>query len=179
MAENATLARPYANAAFDLAKSHRSLPRWSRMLGLLGAAVQTAEVRALIGTPSLGDEVKAHRLIDLVRDELDDRGRRFVQVLAENKRLELLPEIAAQYEARKAEAERVLDVEIVAAAKPSDDQIEAYRQGLAARFEQQVSVTVSVDPSLLGGAVLRAGDTVIDGSVRGRLARLADGLRRG
>lgn len=179
MAENATLARPYANAAFDLAKANRSLPRWSRMLGLLGAAVQTAEVRELIGMPSLGNEVKAHRLIDLAGDELDDRGRRFVHVLAENKRLELLPEIAAQYELRKAEAERVREVEIVAAAQPTDTQIEAYKEGLAKRFEQQVSVTVRIDPSLLGGAVLRAGDTVIDGSVRGRLARLADGLRRG
>lgn len=178
MAENATLARPYAKAAFDLAKSNRSLPRWSRMLALLGAAVQTPEVYQLVATPSLGNEVKAHRLIDLVGEELDDRGRRFVHVLAENKRLELLPEIAAQYELRKAEAERVRDVEIVAAAQPTDSQIEAYRQGLAARFQQEVSVTVSVDPDLLGGAVLRAGDTVIDGSVRGRLARLADGLRR-
>ena len=176
MAETATLARPYASAAFDLAKSRDRLPQWSRMLGLLAATVETAEAQALIGVPQLPGEVKAHKLIDLLRDELDDGGRRFVHVLAENKRLELLPQIAAQYEVRKAEAEKVLDVEVVAAVELTDAQRDAYATALAARFGQEVDVTVSVDPKLIGGAVVRAGDTVVDGSVRARLARLAGAL---
>ena len=178
MAELATLARPYANAAFDLAKAGRRLPQWSRMLGVLATAAETSEVEALIGAPSLRSEVKAHRLINLLGDELDDRGRRFVHVLAANKRLELLPEIAAQFEVRKAEAELVLDVEIVSAVGLSAAQKDAYAQALKRRFDQDVQVTERVDSQLVGGAVVRAGDTVIDGSVRGRLSRLVDALQR-
>ena len=113
-----------------------------------------------------------------VRDALDDRGRRFVYVLADNKRLDLLPEIAAQFETRKAEAERVLDVEITAAVTLSEAQVNVYTEALRRRFGQQVHVTAGVDAALVGGAVIRAGDTVIDGSVRGRLARLMDALTR-
>lgn len=178
MAEIATLARPYANAAFDLAKAADRLPQWSRMLGVLAVAAKTSEVQALIRLPSLNSEVKAHQLVDLVRDQLDDHGRRFVQVLAANNRLELLPEIAVQFDVRKAEAERVLDVEIVAAVELSSEQEDAYVQALQKRFDQQVQVAVTVDPQLVGGALVRAGDTVIDASVRGRLTRFAAALQR-
>lgn len=178
MAELATLARPYAKAAFDLARSADRLERWSRMLALLSAAAQTAEAKALIGTPTLPGEAKAHRLIGIVRDDLDDGGRRFVLVLADNKRLELLPEIAEQFEARKAQAEQILDVEIAAAVGLSETQMNDYAEALERRFSQQVNVSVTVDPSLVGGAVIRAGDTVIDGSVRFRLTRLVEALQR-
>ncbi len=178
MAEIATLARPYANAAFDIAKSNDRLAKWSRMLNLLAATAATDEARALIGSPTLPDEAKAHRLNDVLRDELDADGRSFVLVLGANKRLGLMPEIAAQFEALKAAAEKVLDVEIAAAVALSAAQRETYAEALAKRFEQEVSVTATVDESLLGGAVIRAGDTVIDGSVRGRLTRLIDALQR-
>lgn len=179
MAEIATLARPYANAAFDIAKAANALASWSRMLRLLAAAAATNEVQALIAEPALAGEVKAYKLIGLLADELDERGRRFVHVLAENKRLELLGQIAEQYEARKADAERVLDVEVTAAVELTDVQRRAYADALAARFEQEVEVAVVVDPKLIGGAVVRAGDTVIDGSVRGRLGRLVDAMQHG
>ena len=179
MAETATLARPYANAAFDLAKAADRLPHWSRMLGLLAGAADNEDVQALFAAPELASEVKAHRLIGLLSQELDDRGRRFVHVLAENKRLDLLPEIAAQYEVRKAAAEQVLEVEVTAAVELTDALREAYAEALAARFERNVNVAVTVDPALLGGAVVRAGDTVIDGSVRGRLGRLVHALQHG
>lgn len=178
MAENATLARPYANAAFALAEGQRRLPEWSQALGQLAAAVRTSEVSALIGAPALSSEVKAHRLAEVVGDALDDRGRRFVRVLADNGRLGLLPEIAAHFDARKAEAERVLDVEITAAVALSAEQRQAFAAGLRKRFNQDVQVAATVDASLLGGAVIRAGDTVVDGSVRGRLRRLVVALQR-
>ena len=139
MAEIATLARPYANAVFELARSNDRLDKWSRMLGLLSATVQTREAQALIGSPALPSTAKAHRLTDVVRDELDAGGRRFVLVLADNKRLELLPEIAAQFEERKAEAEQVLDVEITAAVALSEAQVQDYVQALERRFNQQVN----------------------------------------
>lgn len=176
MAEIATLARPYANAVFHLAKEQRCLDQWSRLLAVVAAVAQTDEAQALIGTPTLTDAVKARRLIEVVEDHMDDRGRRFVQVLADNKRLGLLPEIAAQFEARKAEAEKVVDVEIITAVALADEQVDAYSKALERRFEQEVHVNVAVDPALVGGAVIRAGDTVIDGSLRGRLTRLNEAL---
>ncbi|MDE0053428.1 MAG: F0F1 ATP synthase subunit delta [Gammaproteobacteria bacterium] len=178
MAETATLARPYANAVFDLARSTGRMTEWSPMLGLLARAVKTDEVRALVALPSLAPAVKAHRLIELVREEVDDRCRRFVNVLADNHRLELLPEIAAQFEALKAEAEKTLDVEITSAVELTDRQVDAYATALRGRFEQEVDVKVEIDRGLVGGAVIRAGDTVIDGSVRGRLTRLVESLQR-
>ncbi|MDE0423080.1 MAG: F0F1 ATP synthase subunit delta [Gammaproteobacteria bacterium] len=178
MAEIATLARPYANAVFDLARSAGRMTQWSPMLGLLARAVETDEVKDLVALPSLAPAVKARRLVELVREEIDDHCRRFVNVLADNHRLELLPEIAAQFEALKAEAEKTLDVEITAAVGLTDRQVDAYSTALRERFDQEVSVKVEVDPGLVGGAVVRAGDTVIDGSVRGRLTRLIESLQR-
>lgn len=178
MAEIATLARPYANAVFDLARSAGRLTEWSPMLALLARAVETDQVRELVATPSLAPAVKAHQLIDVVREDIDDRCRRFVNVLADNHRLELLPEIAAQFEALKAEAEKTLDVEITAAVELTGQQVDSYTQALRQRFDQDVNVSVDIDPGLVGGAIVRAGDTVIDGSVRGRLTRLVESLQR-
>ena len=172
------MARPYANAVFDLARSADRLAQWSAMLGLLARTIGTDEVRELIAAPSLNPAAKAHQLIDVVREEIDDRCRRFVHVLADNQRLGLLPEIAAQFEALKAEAEKTLDVEVTAAVELTDVQVDAYTQALRRRFDQDVNVSVEVDPGLIGGAVIRAGDTVIDGSVRGRLTRLVESLQR-
>ena len=178
MAEVATLARPYANAVFDIARSAGRLTQWAPMLGLLARAVETDQVRELIAAPSLAPAVKAHHLIDVVREDIDDRCRRFVHVLADNHRLELLPEIATQFEALKAEAEKSLDVEITTAVELSDQLLDTYTQALRQRFDQDVNVSVDIDPGLVGGAVIRAGDTVIDGSVRGRLTRLIESLQR-
>ncbi|MCE2461776.1 MAG: F0F1 ATP synthase subunit delta [Pseudomonadales bacterium] len=178
MAEIATLARPYANAVFDLARSAGRLTEWAPMLGLLARAVETDQVKELIAAPSFAPAVKAHRLIDVVREDIDDRCRRFVQVLADNHRLDLLPEIAAQYEALKAEAEQTLDVDITSAVPLTEAQVVSYTEALRRRFDQEVNVNVEVDRGLVGGAVVRAGDTVIDGSVRGRLTRLVESLQR-
>ena len=178
MAELATLARPYANAVFDLATERDGLERWSRMLGLAAAASREPAVQALIESPAISDERKAHTLIDLVREELDDAGRRFLHTLAENKRLPLLSEIGEQFEALKAEAERVLEVEIASAVSLSEDELKQFTDALARRFEREIQVSTVVDANLLGGAVVRAGDTVVDGSVRGKLDKLAESLAR-
>lgn len=178
MAETATLARPYANAVFDLARSEGRLTEWSPMLALLARVVETDRIKKLVAAPSLTPAVKAFQLIDVVRDEIDAGGRRFVNVLADNHRLALLPEIAAQFEALKAEAEKTLDVKITAAVELTGRQVDTYTQALRQRFEQEVNISVDIDPGLVGGAVIRAGDTVIDGSVRGRLTRLVESLQR-
>ena len=178
MAELATLARPYANAVFDIAKSAGALDGWSRMLGCLGAVAADAGVRQLLEAPEMPDEQKAFRLADICGDELDDRARKMIQVLARNKRLGLIGEIRDQFEELKAQNEKVLEVEVVSARPLSAEQEESIRASLANRYQREVTMSSRVDEQLLGGAVIRAGDTVIDGSVRGKLDKLAETLQR-
>jgi len=117
-------------------------------------------------------------LSGLCADALDDRGRALVDLLARNKRLALIGEINVQFEELKAQEERVLDVEVVSAFPLTDAQSALLRDALARRYAREVNMTSRVDPGLVGGAVIRAGDTVVDGSLRGRLARLAETLQR-
>ncbi len=178
MAELATLARPYANAAFDIAKGDGELDRWSRMLALLGAAAENETVRVLLAKPDVEEAQKAQRLSDICGPELNDRGRRFVQVLAGNKRLTLLPAIRTQFEALRAEEQATLDVTVTSAYPLSEQELERLKGALSRRFERDVSMVSDVDGSLIGGAIIRAGDTVIDGSLKGRLNKLAETIQR-
>ncbi len=178
MAELATLARPYANAVYDLAKSDNALDQWSRMLAFLAAAADVERMQLVLESPDLPAEVKARRLIDVCGEELNDRAKNLVRVLAANKRLNAISEVRDQFEIRKAEDERVLDVEVITACQLSAEQSDKLRQALARRFEREVNLSGRVDASVIGGAVIRAGDTVIDASLRGRLDKLAETLQR-
>jgi F-type H+-transporting ATPase subunit delta len=178
MAERATLARPYANAVFDLAQEAGELDLWSRQLAFLAIATTDITVSALIDTPSVSDEQKAFRLQELVRDVSTSLVANFIQVLAENKRLPLLPEISKQFEALKAEAEKVLDVEITSTVVLTDEELSSFTRALEQRFDRNINVSTAIDETLIGGAVIRAGDTVVDGSVRGKLGKLAEALSR-
>jgi F-type H+-transporting ATPase subunit delta len=178
MAELATLARPYANALFDVAKSERALEQWSRMLAYLAAAAQADKVRQMIESPELAADVKAQRLIDLCGEELSTRAKNMVRLLAANKRLGIIGEIRQQFEVRKAEEEKILEVEVVSAYELSPEQSNKLRDALQRKFDREVNLTGRVDPHVLGGAIIRAGDTVIDGSIRGRLDKLAETLQR-
>ena len=178
MAELATLARPYASAVFAVAKSEGDLDRWSRMLTLLAAAAADEKIRWLLSTPETDEMTKAYRVIDVCGDELNDRAKRFVQVLAGNKRLPLLSEIAVQFEALRAEEQATLDVEITSAFPLSDAELGRMKAALTRRFEKDINMESTVDRALIGGAVIRAGDTVIDGSVKGKLAKLAEVVQR-
>ena len=174
MAELATLARPYANAAFDVAKAAARLEEWSRGLSLLALANADSTVQTIMASPMTTAPEKAHKLIELFRDELSDPIQQFVHVLAENKRLPLLGEIATQFEVRRAEEARTLDVEVTTAVPLSESERERFQEILGRRFEQQINLTTAVDEALIGGAHIRAGDTVIDGSLQGRLAKLGE-----
>ena len=178
MAELATLARPYASAAFRIAKSDSELDVWSRMLTLLAGASKEPVVKRLLASPDMEDGAKATKLAELFRGDLSDRGRRFLGVLAENKRLDLLPEISTQFEARRAEEEQTLDVEVISAFPLSDEQAAKLKGALERKYGRDVNLTSSVDQGLVGGAIIRAGDNVIDGSVQGRLAKLKESLGR-
>ena len=176
MAELAPLARPYANAAFGLAKQENTLDQWSRMLRTITAATEHDRVRSFLHSPDLAAVAKAFQLAEVCGDELDDRGKKFLQVLADHDRLPLVHEILAQFEELRADEERSLEVEVISAYQMSDSQSEALRTSLHKKFDKEISIESRVDQSLIGGAIIRAGDTVIDGSVRGKLTKLAETL---
>jgi len=174
MAERITTARPYAKAVFALARKDNTLAATS--VGLQRAATVAADpgVRPLLGSP----HVTSAQLADLVNGiaGLDENGRNFVSLLAQNRRLGFLPEIAALFEQMKSEVENAVDVDVVAATQLTPDQESRYAAALQKKLGRQVRLHTRVDGSLLGGAVLKAGDLVIDGSLRGRLERLATEL---
>ena len=176
MAQLTTLARPYAKAAFGTAESSGQLGAWSKGLGLLAAVAQAPRVAAFLADPSRNTGTQAQTVIDLCGSELDGKVQNFVLVLAANKRLGLLPQIVELFEQLKAERERTVDVDVVSAF-PMDTAAEQQLIAvLKQKLQREVKVTASVDSSLIGGVVVRAGDTVIDNSVRGRLKKLAEAM---
>ena len=179
MAENLTLARPYAKAAFELAQGKGALEAWSKALKLLASLAGDASVEAMLGSPKATPALRAAILTELCAkagQALDPLQGNFVKLLAENRRLPLLPEIAAGYEALRAEAESVLEVEL-RAARPVDAAEQArIGDALKAKLKRRITLKYVEDKSLIGGAVIQAGDLVIDGSVRGKLGRLAAAL---
>jgi F-type H+-transporting ATPase subunit delta len=178
MAELATIARPYANAVFELAKRDDTLEQWSRMLNVLDATAAHETVALLLDSPDLPASAKAFRLAEICGDELDDRGKKFLESLAEHDRLSLIHEVRAQFEELRAEEQKSLEVEVISAYPLSDAQSDALKQALNRKFDKEISIESRVDQSLIGGAVIRAGDMVIDGSIRGKLHKLAETLEQ-
>ncbi len=176
MAELSTLARPYAKAAFEYAAQAGELQSWSDSLATAGSVAQQPNVVKLLSSPSVTAQQQATALIEICGDALDERGQNFLTVLSENHRLQLLPEISLQFDVLKANREKSVDVELVAAHELDAEQQQKLSDALSAKLERKVNMQVSLDKNLLGGAVIRAGDLVIDGSIRGRLAKLAESL---
>lgn len=178
MADFNTIARPYAHAVFKLARDQDALAAWSETLGLLAAVAADARVHALLASPRLAPEQQRDLILDICGDRLDAAGRNLVALLAENRRLVALPDVAAQYEALRATEEGTLQARLISA-QPVDEKVrDALASALGKRLSRKVTLNAEVDESLLGGAVIRAGDLVIDGSVRGRLTRLTSSLNR-
>lgn len=176
MAEWVTLARPYANAAFDYAVEHNALGDWQRQLRLAAGVAASDKLRSVIASPSLTSEQQASTLIALCGDELTEKVRNFIRVLATNKRLPLLPDIADLFEQLKRARENNVNVEI-ASAFPLDNALaDRLAQALRGKLQRDVTINTVVDKSLLGGVLVRSGDIVIDGSLRGRLEKLAKAM---
>lgn len=178
MAEQSTLARPYAKAIFKLARGADERQTWSERLEVLAALAAHEEIRRLVRNP----RVSAAQLAGIFRDAADNRlgeqGQNLVLLLAQNKRLTLLPTIRAEYEILRAQAEGSVDVDVATAAPLDEAQRERLAKRLAQRLGREVRLHCRVDETLMGGAVIRAGDLVIDGSVRERLDRLASAMVR-
>jgi F-type H+-transporting ATPase subunit delta len=173
VADAATIARPYARAAFEHAHAAGQLPAWGDLLARAAATVGDERVAALIGNP----HVQRAELVALVAEVAgagDEKARNFIQLLADNGRLAALPQVAAQYAALRAEVENTVDVTVTSALPLTAEQSDKLAQALTRRLRRTVRLTATVDPSLIGGAVVRAGDFVIDGSLRGRVERLAN-----
>ncbi|WP_415882945.1 F0F1 ATP synthase subunit delta [Neptuniibacter sp. QD29_5] len=175
MAEVNTVARPYTKAAFEYAMDKGNLDQWSATLALAAAAASEENVVRVLGNPALTDTQKADLMINIC-EEADDAGKNFLKLLAENKRLEILPEISAQFNKLKADQEKSLDIEVTTAFELQDEQQEKLAQALKTKLGRDVALTSQVDKSILGGVVVRTDDLVIDGSVRARLAKLAEAM---
>ena len=174
MSQAITLARPYARAAFQLAQAEGKLPAWSNLLGFAAQVAAHPDVQALVGHPKVDDKA----LVALVQPpgEVDPAFQRFLAELAGNGRLALLPEIAGLYDQLRAEAEKVVKATVTSAVPLDADAIARITASLRKRFGREVALQTAVDPSLIGGAVVDAGDIVIDGSIRTKLARLGAAL---
>ena len=173
-----TIARPYARAVFDLAYRNGQLDAWGEAVGLLGAIAADDRVNALLASPKLAPEQAVSLILDIAGDRLGEQARNVVQLLADNRRLLALPALARQYETLRQDAENTLDATVVAAREVDDTLREQLATALGKRLGRTVRLTSEIDERLLGGAIIRAGDLVIDGSVRGRLDRLATVLNR-
>ncbi len=180
MAESTTIARPYARAAFETAQAgkKKGLALWSDMLGLASAIAADAAMQRLLASPALDQRQKAELLIELCGDTLDPAGSNFIRLLADNHRLSLLPAIAQVYEQLRSDAEKTVEAEIIAAFEVSDEQRDKLAKVLRKRLGRDVTLSCRVDESLIGGAIIRAGDLVIDGSARSKLGKLASALRQ-
>lgn len=177
MADKFTIARPYAKAAFRHASKAAALDRWATLLSRGAEVVTESRVAGLIGSPKVTPAQLAQLVIEVAGgSDIDDQGRNFLQMLADNRRLGFLPEIARLFLALKDDAEGLVDVQITSAAPMVGNELQVMAAALEKRFGRKVRMHAKVDPALIGGAVLRAGDLVIDGSLKSRLERLAHEL---
>jgi F-type H+-transporting ATPase subunit delta len=172
MAERATIARPYAKAAFAVAREQGTLGRWSRWLETAREVVLSDEFQRLERSPGVSTAQLEALIADICAVDLEDSGRALLRLLTENGRLDFLPEIAARFKELEAEDRNVAEVEVVSATALDERQQERLAAALRTRLNREVRLSCAVDPALIGGAVVRSGDMLIDGSLRGKLERL-------
>ena len=178
MSTLATLARPYARAAFELAQSQQALAGWSDMLSLASAMATEESMAGLLESPHVSNERVVDIMADAAGDAFDKRFRDFLSVLAANRRLPLLPQVTMLYQQFREEAEKRLSVKVVSAVPLDESQAGRMREALARRFECEIQLDNEIDAGVIGGAVVYAGDQVIDGSLRGRLQKLSNSLAK-
>jgi F-type H+-transporting ATPase subunit delta len=184
VADNNTIARPYAEATFEVAREADKLADWSAALDTARELLADGQVVAFLGNPSLTDDQRLSFLADLFESAGtgksifggDAKGTNFLKLLLEYGRVNVLPEIAEHFDALKAKVENTVDVIVTTAATLGDDQKKAIVKALEARLGRDVRIETEIDETLIGGAVIRAGDVVIDGSLRSRLTGLSNAL---
>ena len=176
MAEPITLARPYAKAVFQVATQSNDLASWSQMLRQIAAVCDDVRVKTSLSSPLITAAEQAQRLIDLLGDGLSPAAQNVVRVLAYHGRLPLVAEIVELFEALRAQQEKSVDALVTTAFEVNSATVDALAAALTKNLNREVNLVAKVDPSLIGGAIIRAGDTVIDSSVRGKLKKLAESI---
>ncbi len=177
MAEQVTVARPYAEAVFALAREQNTLPEWAEMLRIASAVAGDQSMRTALDNPRLPVAAKESLFLTICGDQLNAEGRSFVRVLLEADRLGLLPEIRQLFAALKDAADGFARARILSAFPIDEAQLAGLKSALERRFGKKIEATVSIDPQLIGGAKVVVGDTVIDASVQGELQAMANHLR--
>ncbi len=176
--EIVTIARPYAEALYRLASQKGALAEWSRKLEMASAVASDSAMKDIISSPKFTRADVERVFLDVVGKDFDEEGQNLIRLLIENDRLTILPEIAAQFEKLKAEQSGMLEAAISSAFPLSAEQIAEMVGSLEKRFARKVTAQVSVDPELIGGVKINAGDVVIDASVRGQLNNMTFALKR-
>lgn len=176
MQVNITAARPYAQAAFELAREDNDLGAWSDMLNLINMVVSDPQMQSMLHNPTIKTEFLANLVIDICGHQLTDKGRNFVRTLAAARRLTLAPQIYNLYEQSRTQAEGVVEVVVNSAYPLGDSDIKMISESMQKRLGKKITISTKIDEKLIGGVVIRAGDSVIDASVLGRLKHLGSQL---
>lgn len=176
MSQNRIVARPYAKALFELAQQEKAFPKWSDMLALAAACAQDKLMISLMKNPAFKKAALVTLFLDMGKDLYSQEMQNFLQTLAKFKRLSALPEIASLYEEMRFKAERVVNVQLISAFDVSDEYQSRFVKALKARTNCDIALQCITDKTILGGAIIRADDLLIDGSIRGRLAKLGDAV---
>lgn len=178
MAELATIARPYAEATFRLAKESNALGTWSDQLALIAAVYQDPQMKAAMANPKVSYAEVERLLLAICGERVNEPARNLIQLLVYNRRLEALPEIQALFEELKLQDEGMVEAKISSAFPLDDAQRSQVVNLLSARLQRKINATVTVDPDLIGGIKVEVGDKVWDASVRGKLQTMAATLAK-
>ncbi|MEX2474073.1 F0F1 ATP synthase subunit delta [Marinobacter sp.] len=176
MAELTTLARPYAKAVFGAARDQDAVDLWDQALAFAAKVAADQEVKNILANPGLSEQRKAELFADCFEEPLPEALRNFLLILAESKRLALLPEVSALYSLYRADLERTVNLQVSTAFEMTAEQQQQLIDALSKKLERKVTLETAVDQSLIGGVVVNTGDLVIDASVRGKLAKMAKSL---
>lgn len=172
MSENITIARPYAQAAFQYAVENNDVDAWQNMLALSTALSDDSSMKSILISDRRSSEI-ATLFIQMLGNELDDSGRNFIKLMAYNGRLSLLPEVLTLFLFYRQEKEKRVEIEVISASALTTKQLDAIQQSMESRLNKSVVLSEKIDESLISGFILRAGDLVIDSSIKGRLNRLS------
>ena len=177
MAEALTIARPYAEAVFKLARANNTLSAWADMLQLAAAIAADERIRSLVDNPKISAKRLGELLLGICGDKLSSEGRNFILLLVENGRVEILSQVSELFEQLKAQYEGVLEAKITSAFAMNDTQLKDLVANLEVKFKRKIEATVNVNPELIGGVKVEIGDEVLDASVRGKLEAMAVALK--
>ncbi|WP_159566241.1 F0F1 ATP synthase subunit delta [Budvicia diplopodorum] len=176
MSEFITVARPYAKAAFDFAVEQQGLDRWQQMLTFAAQVSRDDQVADLLSS-ALAPEHLASTFLAICGEQLDENGQNLVKVMAENGRLIVLPDVLEQFIQLRSAQESTIEVDVTSATPLNDNQMAKIAAAMEKRLSRKVKLNCKIDKSVMAGIIIRAGDMVIDGSVRGRLDRLTEVLQ--